>query len=63
MTELIEVVENKRCSVCSCPTPYACSDCQIDRKDTIRVCAKTSCMDAHEINCSKKKIRAGERGL
>jgi hypothetical protein len=36
------------CVICGEMTVWACSDCQISRKETIHVCTKPACRNAHE---------------
>lgn len=36
------------CVICGQPTIYACSDCQIDKHETVHVCAKIDCQEKHE---------------
>jgi hypothetical protein len=52
---LEQQLESERtCSVCSTATEYACSDCRIDFRTTIYVCARPQCRDEHESKCSAK---------
>jgi len=39
------------CTVCGDETTLACSDCQIDLRTTVYVCAKTVCQRRHEEKC------------
>jgi len=36
------------CEICGKQTLYACSDCQIERRETVHVCISSECRDAHE---------------
>lgn len=38
----------KPCEICGEQTLYCCSDCQIERRETVHVCIKSGCRDAHE---------------
>lgn len=37
------------CVICGNKTAYACSDCKIETRNTVSVCHKTECRDAHEV--------------
>lgn len=36
------------CVVCSAPTVMACSDCAIEGKGSVHICARSECRDEHE---------------
>lgn len=42
------LLKAKPCSVCGKQTCYCCSDCQIERHETVFVCVDSACRDAHE---------------
>lgn len=43
--------KKKKCHVCGAVTEYACSDCAIDLRMAVYVCATTECRHAHEEKC------------
>jgi hypothetical protein len=39
---------SKPCVICKTETILACSDCAIDGRGSIHICAKKECRDSHE---------------
>jgi hypothetical protein len=44
------------CSICGQETSFACSDCKMDRHETIYVCESADCRDQHEAACSNPSL-------
>jgi hypothetical protein len=43
------------CVVCGAQTPFACSDCAIDSRCAVHVCASQACRARHEETCPGKE--------